>query len=65
MAIEGEYYAEGDAPPDNTGKTVGIVIGVILAIVAICVLIPLCVIAILALFGPAIGDIFSNILVGL
>lgn len=65
MAIEGEYYAEGDVPPDNTGKTVGIVIGVLLVLLAICVLIPLCVIVILALLGPAIGNVFSNIILGL
>ena len=65
MAIEGEYYGEGDAPPDNTGKVVGIVMAVILAVLAVCVVIPLCVIVILALFGPAIGDVFSNIILGL
>ena len=65
MAIEGEYYGEGDVPPDNTGKTVGVVIAIILAVLVVCLLIPLCTIVILALLGPAIGNVFSNIILGL
>ena len=60
MAIEGEYYGEGNAPPDNTGKVVGIVIGVILAVIAVCVLFSLCVIGMLLLIGPGIGNYFPN-----
>jgi hypothetical protein len=35
---------------------------VLIVVVALCILIPVCVIAILALLGPSIGNVFSNVL---
>lgn len=43
----------------STGRTILIIVAVI---VGLCILIPICVIVILALMGPAIGNTFSNII---
>ena len=32
------------------------------AVLALCILIPICVIVILALLGPSVGNVFSNII---
>jgi hypothetical protein len=44
------------------GVTIAIVVA---AVVAACVLIPVCTIVVLALLGPAIGSVFSNIVTSL
>jgi len=38
-----------------------IVVIVILVLLAACIVIPICVIVLLALMGPAVGNVFSNI----
>ena len=60
-----DIFPEGDAPQDNTGKILGISIGVIVGIGVVCLAIPLCTIVILALLGPSIGNVFSDIILGL
>jgi hypothetical protein len=37
----------------------------VIVVVALCVLIPVCVICLLALLGPAIGNVFSNIILNM
>jgi uncharacterized membrane protein len=46
--------------PPAKSKLPAVVI-VILVLLAACIVIPICVIVILALLGPAIGNVFSNI----
>jgi hypothetical protein len=55
--------AEMGAPGEAKSKfpTWAIVL-IVLGVVVLCVL-PVCVIVILALLGPAIGNVFSNILI--
>jgi hypothetical protein len=48
--------------PRSTGKTIAIVVGVI---VAVCILGTLCVFVTLALLGPAVGNVFSSVVTSL
>jgi hypothetical protein len=49
--------------PEPKKRSLLVTILIILAIiVGICFLIPICVIVILSLLGPAIGNVFSNVL---
>jgi len=71
--IEQQYPPEQPAPnqpPPPSGKTSGWVIAgitiptvimIIIALPLLCILVAICVIVILALLGPAIGNVFSNI----
>jgi len=43
------------------GITIPTVIMIIIALPLLCILVAICVIVILALLGPAIGNVFSNI----
>jgi hypothetical protein len=58
--------APAEQPPqDNTGKIlggVGIGLGILIAIPACCVLVAAATIVMLALLGPAIGNVFSDII---
>ncbi len=47
--------------PSKPNNTLIIVIILVLAVVVVCCLIPFCVIAILALLGPQIGNVFSQV----
>lgn len=51
--------APSASPSRNIWVTVAIVAAVL---VAACILIPICTIVVLALLGPAIGNVYSNIL---
>jgi len=42
-----------------------IVLLIVLGVCVVCVLVPVCVITILTLLGPAVGDIFNDIVMGL
>ncbi len=57
-------HVEGDRKSDNSGLIAGLSIGAIIAIIAVALLclIPICVIVVLTLMGPAIGNVFSNII---
>ena len=50
---------ETPQPAKKGPSTVLIVVSVL---VALCIIIPICTICVLALLGPAIGNVFSNIL---
>ena len=50
---------------DNTGRTIAIVIAVIVGCVVLVVCLAVGTIAILALLGPAIGNVFSNIVLNI
>ena len=55
-----------DIPPQPAGST-GLptwakILLIIVALPVVCILVAICVIVILALLGPAIGNIFSNII---
>jgi len=50
------------APPNNTNRNLMIIAGSVVGAIACCVLIPICTIAVLALMGPAIGNIFDEII---
>lgn len=50
---------------NDSGKTTGIVVGVIAGICLILLCLPVCVIALLTLLGPAINEIFENIIYSL
>ena len=49
-------------PKNNTGKILGISVGLIVGCGVVLVVLPICVIILLALLGPAIGDVFSGII---
>jgi hypothetical protein len=54
-----------EQPRDNTGKIVGgigIGIGVLVAMFLFCILVACGTVVLLALLGPAIGNVFSNII---
>jgi hypothetical protein len=53
-----------EAQPKNMSPWL-IVLLVVLVACVVLVLVPVCVIVLLALLGPAIGEIFSNIVVGM
>jgi hypothetical protein len=42
-----------------------LIIGIVVAVVVVLCLLPMCVILILALLGPAVGNVFSNIVEGI
>lgn len=44
----------------GTGK---IIIIVVVLVIACCIIVPLTVICLLALLGPAVGNVFSNIVI--
>ncbi len=50
---------------DNTAKIVAIVVGVLVLISICCVLVAVMTIVVLALLGPAIGNVFSGIIEGI
>ncbi len=55
-------------PKDNTGKIlggIGIGLGVLAVVSLCCVLVAFTTIVVLALLGPAIGGVFSNIIEGI
>ena len=52
-------------PSGGTGMVIGIVGGVVGLVVFIFCVLPICVIAILTLLGPQIGNVFSKITNGL
>jgi len=51
--------------PDNTAKIVAIVVGALVLIPVCCVLVSIMTIVVLALLGPAIGNVFSGIIEGI
>ncbi|HEY71991.1 MAG: hypothetical protein DRJ03_14410 [Chloroflexi bacterium] len=59
-------YDESDAPASK-GKMAPwmIVLLVVLALCCLLVVLPFCVIAILSLLGPAVGDVFSDIILSI
>ncbi len=57
---EGEPVA-GSTPASKNNNTTVIVVGIVLAVF----LVPVCIIAVLTLLGPQIGDVFSRIVDGL
>ena len=55
-------------PQDNTGKIlggIGIGLGVLVVIFLCCIVVAVTTIVVLALLGPAIGGVFSNIIEGI
>lgn len=56
---------ESRPPPRRKMAPWPIVLIVVLAACAALVLIPVCVIAVLALLGPTIGNVFSNIIISI
>jgi hypothetical protein len=52
--------AEGEKKSNTT-----LIIGIVVAVVVVLCLLPMCVILILALLGPAIGNVFSNVIEGI
>ena len=50
---------------DNTAKIVGIVVGALVLIPICCVLVAVMTIVVLALLGPAIGNVFSGVIEGI
>jgi hypothetical protein len=52
--------AEGEKKSNTT-----LIIGIVVAVVVVLCLLPMCVILILALLGPAVGNVFSNIVEGI
>ena len=52
-------------PASSSNNTVKIILTIVIALVVVCVMIPCCVIAILALMGPQIGNVFSSVTRGL
>lgn len=51
--------------PVGTSGTGGQVAWIILGVVLVALVVPVCVIVLLALLGPAIGNVFSNIIMGI
>ena len=55
-------------PADNTGKIIGgigIGVGVLVALFLFCILVACGTVVLLALLGPAIGNVFSGIVEGI
>ena len=52
-------------PAASSNNTMKIILTIVIALVIVCVMIPCCVIAILALMGPQIANIFSRVTYGL
>ena len=52
-------------PAPSSNNTMKIILTIVIALVVVCVAIPCCVIAILALMGPQIANVFSNVTSGL
>ena len=51
-----------NAPLPTVKRSFPIWLIVLLVILAACILIPICIIVILALLGPSIGNVFSEII---
>ena len=52
-------------PASSSSNTMKIILAIVIALVLVCVVIPCCVIAILALMGPQIANVFSRVTSGL
>ncbi len=48
-------------PAPSKGK-IPTVIVILLILLALCIVIPCCIIVLLSLLGPAVGNVFSNII---
>lgn len=57
-----EMNSPASAAPDNSKRNMMIIAGSVVGALACCVLIPICTIVVLALMGPAIQNIFEEIL---
>jgi len=59
-------YGESETPA-TTGKMAPwlIVLLIVLGLCCVLVVLPICVIAILSLLGPSIGNVFSDIILGI
>lgn len=55
-----------EQPAGNSSSNVGkIIVTILIALVVVCIVIPICVIAILAITGPQIANIFSRVTNGM
>ncbi len=53
---------EPQQPTAKSGKTWIVVVVIVALVLAACVIVPLCVVLLLALLGPTVGNVFSNII---
>lgn len=53
--------ANQESTSGGAGKAVGIGVWVLIALIVICILAACVIIAVLMLLGPAVGNVFSNI----
>lgn len=63
--IKDEYQK---VTPDSAKKgnsSTKIIIGVLVGVLVLCCIIPLCIMAMLTLMGPSIGNVFSDVITGL
>jgi uncharacterized membrane protein len=63
--VKDEYQ---NVTPDSAKKgnsSTKIIIGVLVGVLLLCCIIPLCVMAMLTLMGPSIGNVFSDVIIGL
>ncbi len=51
--------------PQSSSNTLKVVLMVLTAFVLVCIVIPICMIALLAIMGPQVGNVFSRITNGL
>lgn len=53
---------EAQQPAAKSNKTWIIVVGAVALVLAVCVIVPICLTLLLAMLGPAVGSVFSNII---
>jgi hypothetical protein len=56
---------ETGKPASQSGAVLKVVLTIVIALFVVCIVVPCCVIAVLALLGPQIGNIFSRVTSGL
>lgn len=58
-------YGESEAPAKGKMAPWLIVLLIVLGLCCVLVVLPICVITILSLLGPSIGNVFSDIILGI
>lgn len=53
---------EPQQPTGKSSKTWIVVVVIVAFVLAACVIVPICLILLLALMGPTVGNVFSNII---
>jgi hypothetical protein len=52
-------------PPAPSKGKIPTVVVILLFLLALCIVLPCCIIVLLSLLGPAVGNVFSDIILGI